>query len=115
MNAGNDIENVVVKAEHPQSALAQTKADVSEKRDSVGYNSGTELGSEGDFITPTDEEMHTLRRVSGKIPWAAYTIAFVELCERFSYYGTTAVFVNFIQQDLPPGSNTYVNPDRYLT
>lgn len=40
---------------------------------------------------PTDEELHTLRRVSGPIPWTAYTIAFVELCERFSYYGTTAV------------------------
>jgi len=43
----------------------------------------------GEF--PTDEEFHTLRRVSDKIPWRAYTIAFVELCERFSYYGTTVV------------------------
>lgn len=40
---------------------------------------------------PTEEELHTLRRVSGKVPWTAYTVAFVELCERFSYYGTTAV------------------------
>lgn len=40
---------------------------------------------------PTDEELHTLRRVSGTIPWAAYSIAFVELCERFGYYGTTIV------------------------
>lgn len=40
---------------------------------------------------PTEEEFHTLRRVSDKIPWAVYTIAFVELCERFSYYGTTVV------------------------
>jgi len=55
---------------------------------------------------PTDEEARTLRRVCGKIPWVAWTIAFIELCERFSYYGTTAVFVNFIQQDLPEGSNT---------
>lgn len=37
--------------------------------------------------TPTEEELHTLRRVSGKIPWTAWTITFVELCERFSYYG----------------------------
>ncbi|TGZ82308.1 MFS peptide transporter [Ascodesmis nigricans] len=54
---------------------------------------------------PTEEEMHTLRRVPGKVPWAAYTIAFVELCERFSYYGTTAVFVNFIQRPLPANGN----------
>ncbi|RJE25789.1 peptide transporter [Aspergillus sclerotialis] len=55
---------------------------------------------------PTEEEEHTLRRVSDKLPWTAYTIAFVELCERFSYYGTTVVFVNFIQQPLPKGSTT---------
>lgn len=36
---------------------------------------------------PTAEELKTLRRVSGKIPWTAFTIAFVELCERFGYYG----------------------------
>ncbi|KAH9072987.1 putative MFS peptide transporter [Lactarius deliciosus] len=36
----------------------------------------------------------------------AAVIAFVELAERFSYYGSTAVFVNFIQQPLPKGSKT---------
>lgn len=40
---------------------------------------------------PTAEELHTLRRVKGPISWIIYTIAFIELCERFSYYGTTAV------------------------
>lgn len=60
---------------------------------------------------PTEAELHTLRRVSDKIPWPAYTIAFVELCERFSYYGTIVVFVNFIQLPLPPGSTTGAAPD----
>ncbi|KAL4956726.1 POT family-domain-containing protein [Aspergillus filifer] len=55
---------------------------------------------------PNPEELNTLRRVSGKVRWTAYTIAFVELCERFSYFGTTAVFTNFIQQPLPPNSTT---------
>lgn len=40
---------------------------------------------------PTDEELVTLRRVSDDIPWITLSIAFVELCERFSYYGTTIV------------------------
>ncbi|CAK45433.1 uncharacterized protein An08g04600 [Aspergillus niger] len=40
---------------------------------------------------PTEEEERTLRRVSDSVSWTAYTVAFVELCERFSYYGTTAV------------------------
>ena len=48
---------------------------------------------------PSLDEIHTLRRVSEKIPWKVYTIAFVELCERFSYYGTQILCMCF-----PPGS-----------
>ncbi|KAL4878217.1 PTR2-domain-containing protein [Aspergillus karnatakaensis] len=57
-------------------------------------------------VYPTREEMQTLRRVARPLNWITFSVAFVELCERFSYYGTTAVFVNFIQQPLPPGSTT---------
>jgi POT family proton-dependent oligopeptide transporter len=64
-----------------------------------------------DDRAPTEEELHTLRRIPDKIPWSIYTIAFVELCERFSYYGTTAVFTNFIQQPLPEGSKTGASYD----
>ena len=50
------------------------------------------LGSESEQDDqPTEEEKHTLRRVSDHIPVKAYTIGFVELVERMSYYGTTAV------------------------
>lgn len=62
------------------------KAISSEKSPSVDYE-GAFVGK----IYPTEEEMHTLPRVTGKVPWVAFTVAFVELCERFSYYGTTAV------------------------
>ncbi|KAK8104424.1 peptide transporter PTR2-A [Apiospora kogelbergensis] len=55
---------------------------------------------------PTEEEWATLPRVAGSIPWTAWTVAFVEFVERFSYYGTSAVFVNFIQKPLPKGSVT---------
>ncbi|KAK0717745.1 MFS peptide transporter-like protein Ptr2 [Lasiosphaeria miniovina] len=55
---------------------------------------------------PTEEEFATLPRVPGSIPWTAWTVAIVEFAERFSYYGTTAVFVNFIQKPLPVGSHT---------
>ncbi|KAH7395394.1 POT family-domain-containing protein [Phaeosphaeria sp. MPI-PUGE-AT-0046c] len=50
---------------------------------------------------PTEEDLLTLRRVSGKIPWTAFTIAFVELCERFGYYGCQVLYTNFIQRPLP--------------
>ncbi|TDZ34596.1 putative peptide transporter ptr2 [Colletotrichum spinosum] len=56
---------------------------------------------------PTEEELQTLRRVADHIPFKLFTIAFVELCERFSYYGSVIVVItNFIQQPLPPGSTT---------
>lgn len=58
------------------------------------------------LIAPTKEEMNTLRHVPDKINWSAYTIAFVELAERFSFYGSTEILVNFIQQPLPKGSKT---------
>jgi proton-dependent oligopeptide transporter, POT family len=60
----------------------------------------------------------TLPRVSDKIPWRVYTVAFVELCERFSNYGTTILFQNFVQRNLltptgrapNPGGDTDNNP-----
>lgn len=56
--------------------------------------------------TPTEDDMRTLRRVSGSIKWAMYTIAFVELCERFSYYGSSILYTNFVNRPLPAGSTT---------
>lgn len=55
---------------------------------------------------PTAEELATLRRVPGRLPWTAHTISFVEMCERFSFCGTVAVLQNYIQQPLPKGSVT---------
>ncbi|KAI0029761.1 PTR2-domain-containing protein [Vararia minispora EC-137] len=61
---------------------------------------------EDGYIVPTDEEMETLRHVADYINWSTYMVAFVEFAERFSYYGSTQVFTNFIQQPLPAGSST---------
>lgn len=55
---------------------------------------------------PSEEDMHTLRRVSGHINWAAYSVAFCELGERFSYYGSSILYTNFVVHALPEGSNT---------
>lgn len=69
--------------------------DIAEKQEAIVLSPSADKPDVGDF--PSAEELNTLRRVSDKIPWGVLTIAFVELCERFSYYGTTAVFTNFIQ------------------
>jgi len=55
---------------------------------------------EEDFEVPTEEDLASLRRVRGKIPWVAYSVAFIELCERFSYYGTTAVCESNLSSNL---------------
>jgi proton-dependent oligopeptide transporter, POT family len=72
----------------------------------------TDLGDPDSEAHISEDDLVNLRRVSGKIPWQAYTIAFCELCERFSYYGSTVVYVNFIQQPLPEGSTTGADLDQ---
>lgn len=69
---------------HPTSEAGKTNdtADVS------SLDAGEVTTYEG---KPTAEDLATLHRVSGPIPWTAFTIAFVEFCERFGYYGTTVV------------------------
>jgi proton-dependent oligopeptide transporter, POT family len=59
---------------------------------------------------PTREELRILPRVADKIPWRVYTVAFVELCERFSYYGTIVLFQNFVQRRLLTPTGSAPNP-----
>lgn len=61
--------------------------------------------------TPTEEEMQTLRRVPDKIPLRVYSIAYVEMVERLSYYGCTNIFVNFIQQPRPTPTGAALHPN----
>lgn len=75
---------------HEPEKAAMPVYDVDEKRalsstDNEYHGEVFEADLEGE--EPTEEELKTLRRVSGKIPWTAFTVAFVELCERFGYYG----------------------------
>ncbi len=76
-----------IREQVPDSNLEVTH-EYSEK--DMHSDSPSEQFDDG-YETPTDEELVTLRRVVGKVPWIAYTVGFAEFCERFSYYGTTAV------------------------
>ncbi|KAI4937887.1 hypothetical protein J4E85_000324 [Alternaria conjuncta] len=67
------------------------------------------LNEADDF--PTEEELATLRRVPARIPWKIFTIAFVELVERMSYYGTVAVYSNYIAKPLTTPTGAALNPD----
>ncbi|KAJ7866251.1 peptide/h+ symporter protein [Mycena olivaceomarginata] len=47
---------------------------------------------------------HDLSTLRDRIPWQAFTVAVVEFAERWTYYGTTNLFNNYIRAPLPPGS-----------
>ncbi|KAJ1915669.1 peptide transporter ptr2 [Mycoemilia scoparia] len=53
---------------------------------------------------PTDDELRSMRRVGDKLPIAAIFIVLTEFCERFSYYGVTGPFQNYIQNPYRPGA-----------
>lgn len=69
------------------------------------------LAMQGDYDgKPTPEELGTLRRVAGKIPYTAYVMCFAEFCERGSYYSAVGVISNFVNRKLPKGGNGYGAP-----
>lgn len=57
------------------------------------------------FLIPTEEELETLPKIAGTMPWTAYLLCGVEFAERASYYGCKQVFKNFIRGKLPEGGN----------
>ncbi|KAI8942605.1 hypothetical protein NX059_000659 [Plenodomus lindquistii] len=103
----NAASNVVDMAMHNEPKIATPLYEVEEKNTlsqsdtTLSHHAAAEFEADLEGEEPTAEELKTLRRVSGKIPWTAFTIAFVELCERFGYYGCQVLYTNFIQQDLP--------------
>lgn len=68
------------------------------------YNNKNELLG----LTPTAEELATLRKVPDALPLSAWSVALVELAERFTFYGVTGPFQNYMQNDrddpLRPGA-----------
>lgn len=54
-----------------------------------------------DWHFPSEEERNTLRRVPEKINFPTFAIGICEFAERFSYYGATQVYNNFIKNSRP--------------
>lgn len=110
MSSGLAQESTEIAKSHvPEAAIQGTEKELTAGRGSIDpgkYPPHDELSVEEYEDTPTEEDLRTLRRVSGKLKWAVWTIAFAELCERFSYYGSSILYTNFVQRPLPEGSNT---------
>lgn len=93
--------NSADSAEIGEVVAAQKNAQLPSEKDLIAKEAIVEesipqypAGEENEALNklhPTTEEMQTLRRVAGPLNWITFSVAFVELCERFSYYGTTAV------------------------
>ncbi|KAL1957957.1 hypothetical protein VTO42DRAFT_5349 [Malbranchea cinnamomea] len=49
---------------------------------------------------PTEYEKRTLRHVGETLPLSAWLVAAVELSERFTYYGMSGIFQNYVQLPL---------------
>lgn len=62
-----------------------------------------------DWHFPSDEERATLRRVPEKLHVGAFAIGICELAERFSFYGATQVFTNFIAHKRPTSTGASYN------
>ncbi|KAF1356652.1 peptide transport protein PTR2 [Delphinella strobiligena] len=86
--AGGDEPIPVIKSEYGVETIAASDADT--------------VTPDGD--EPTEHELQTLRKVSDKLPWSAFLVAVVELCERFTYYGLSGPFQNYI-------ANSYKDPN----
>ncbi|KAK1569385.1 POT family protein [Colletotrichum navitas] len=112
-NAGGLQDDVLAKAHVPAAAAQGTEK---ETRGSFDVTAAAAPAADDQYYDsksddeypdkPTEEELNTLRRVSGPIHWGIYTIAFAELCERFSYYGSSVLYTNFVMRPLPEGSKT---------
>jgi dipeptide/tripeptide permease len=48
---------------------------------------------------PTPEDLLFLPRVADSLPYGAFLVAIVELCERFAYYGLSGPFQNYIANE----------------
>ena len=84
-NVGANVEKEVIE-KHPGSNSSAASAHVDQEEDGLGG------------VKPTQEELKTLRKVGEPLPKAAFLVAIVELCERFTYYGASGIFQNYISR-----------------
>jgi POT family proton-dependent oligopeptide transporter len=83
-NVHVDNEKEIIEKQSGSSSSASVRVAHNEEEDGLGG------------VAPTAEEIRTLRKVGEPLPKAAFLVAIVELCERFTYYGASGLFQNYI-------------------
>lgn len=89
--AAAEIKAEIIDEKRRASVIADPRASSIARQDRAVNNDDEPSAVPTGLEAPTMEEMATLRRVPNHIPAKLFTIAFIELCERFSYYGCTVV------------------------
>lgn len=85
----------IAQAEEPGAGLtAHGKELEHEHRQDHDLESAVYVGSK-----PTSEDLLFLPRVADKLPYGAFLVAIVELCERFAYYGLAGPFQNYMANE----------------
>lgn len=78
------------------SAKLTARAEESSLKDPTQDERRDPEHSDGDHTVPTQEDLLLLPRVADKLPYGAFLVAVVELCERFAYYGLSGPLQNYI-------------------
>ncbi|KAF3053031.1 peptide transporter ptr2 [Didymella keratinophila] len=82
----------IAQAETPGAELTAHGNELeNESRPDHDLESAVYVGSK-----PTPEDFLFLPRVADKLPYGAFLVAIVELCERFTYYGIVGPFQNYM-------------------
>jgi POT family proton-dependent oligopeptide transporter len=81
---------------HANVGVPDGEKEVIDRSSSASVHVEEEDGLGG--VRPTAEERRTLRKVGEPLPKAAFLVAIVELCERFTYYGASGIFQNYISR-----------------
>ncbi|KAI7892110.1 POT family-domain-containing protein [Mucor mucedo] len=75
------------------------------EQDKVSHHTYDDAEYQDDVVhgpEPTEQDRLELREVPDKIPATAYLVIIIEFCERFTYYGLSGPFQNYIQHPAPP-------------
>ena len=60
----------------------------------------TEPGETEDGMEPNEHEKKHLRHIGESLPFSTFLVAFVELCERFTFYGCQGIFQVWLAKNL---------------
>ncbi|CAN6615515.1 peptide transporter Ptr2p [Trichomonascus vanleenenianus] len=75
----------------------ERQLDEKEVDEVVSNGDETQVEVQAKGPAPTEEELLTLRKVTDDLPLSMWLVAIVELCERFTYYGISGPFQNYMQ------------------